>query len=469
VIRCYVDNAPIEDPSQIDFHHIRPFSEDGPTSPDNAAPVCRDHHRRVGTLSLQEFRDRLELERFFEGGVCRLDDLLESRLGPDGFANSVTTEVTTGGTAIRLYWQDGSSDFPLYTCPVTGCRYFYALVPFRCVRNDVEIQPRPLEQKRVWELYRHFLLYTQLAPSVCRLVDGRILLFDGQHKAAAQVWCGRQQLECKVYIEPNMRAIKETILTAHDRLRQMPFYTSTLIEKYAALYAEDWQSYMEGSGQKSEAGVVGYLQSAKGLSRADVLKRMRSAMQDDVLDDAGNGMTQFVAERNRAQKTPLTNYALQRTFFSDFIAPPPLQLEFEGPDDFRQQERRNLVRLMSMVARTTLVGRWNPAAATAGHKQAERTYSIGSLRAWVPLLRDVVAQVLQLYEEQEKQRVLFRAITEDQWHMIEERVHRLFSHKVWADPDPEIDANLRINNAEQVRRFLRERGLSAAWVLGMSE
>ncbi|AZK58941.1 hypothetical protein [Candidatus Desulforudis audaxviator] len=55
----------------------------------------------------------------------------------------------------------------------------------------------------MWELYRHFLRYTQLAPAVCRLVDGQILLFDGQHKTAAQVWAGRRRAECKVYLDPD--------------------------------------------------------------------------------------------------------------------------------------------------------------------------------------------------------------------------------------------------------------------------
>lgn len=65
VLRCFVDGHPIEDGEQVEFHHIMPFSEGGPTNIDNIAPVCKEHHRRIRTLSLQEFRDKLELDHFF--------------------------------------------------------------------------------------------------------------------------------------------------------------------------------------------------------------------------------------------------------------------------------------------------------------------------------------------------------------------------------------------------------------------
>ncbi|AZK58940.1 HNH endonuclease signature motif containing protein [Candidatus Desulforudis audaxviator] len=101
-LRCFVDGHPIEDPVQAEFHHIKPFSEGGPTSIDNIAPVCREHHRRIRTLSLQEFRDKLKLDRFFQEGHqqadgVRLDDVLAYVLGEGGYGkiNVVWSELAT--------------------------------------------------------------------------------------------------------------------------------------------------------------------------------------------------------------------------------------------------------------------------------------------------------------------------------------------------------------------------------------
>ena len=63
--------------------------------------------------------------------------------------------------------------------------------------------------------------------------------------------------------------------------------------------------------------------------------------------------------------------------------------------------------------------------------------------------------------------MLFRPITDQQWTLIEGRVDKLFSHKIWDDPSPEVVAQwLKINAVEQVRNFMASRGLTVNWILG---
>lgn len=474
VLRCFIDGHPIESLEDVEFHHIRPFSEGGPTTLDNIAPVCREHHRRIRTLSLQEFRDKLSLDRFFEqerakpDGV-RLDEVLSHLLGRDGYGKALEWELL--GNQIRLYWEgEQPRTLPLYKCPVTRFEYFYALAPVTHLRNDTKLQPRPLELPRMWELYRHFLRYTQLAPAVCRLADNQIMLFDGQHKTAAQLWAGRRQIECKVYLNPDERGIKEAVLAAHDKLRQMPFYTSTLVSRYSALFREDWEEYMERPGTKSERGFVQFLIHAKGVPNAEAKKRLRAAIEDDILEDPGNRMREYIAEKNKSRKNPLTISAIQRTFLNQFIVPPPLDVEFESNEDYRREEKKNLVRLLNLIVDKTLSGRWNPESRNEAHRTAERIYAAGAMRAWVPILRAVIASKLNLIDDEEKRRVFFRPIDDEVFfRVIEPVLDRLFAHKLWLDPDPEIDANLRVNNPDHVKQFYRSRGLTTQWLAGLDE
>jgi hypothetical protein len=125
-----------------------------------------------------------------------------------------------------------------------------------------------------------------------------------------------------------------------------------------------------------------------------------------------------------------------------------------------------MVRLMSLIAEKQLVGRWNPDSENAAHQRADRIFGAGSMRAWVPMLRGVIAQVLQLYDEAEREKVLFRQISDQQWKLIEGRIDRLFLHKIWDDPNPEVVAQLKVNVVEQVRNFLSSRGLTVNWILG---
>ena len=433
-LRCFIDNHPVADASELEFDHIQPHSEGGPSSTDNVAAVCKKHNREKGALTLSEYRDRLDLRAFFEGAAKRrLDDLLSVRLGGGAFAQALPSDVENG--SIKLYFDGRPPEVvPLYTCPSTGERFFYALIPVRHLRNDMDLQPRALEPERLWELYRHLRTHTQLAPGVGRLVGTELRLFDGQHKAAAQVWAGRTRVECKVYLDPDVRKLKETNLTAHDKLRQMPFYTSTLLEKYADLAHEDWQAFLEIPGRKTEVAWADFMRSRADLTYAAAIKRIRSVIYRDILEHPGNKIRDYIAEENRGRANPLTMYRLEKTFFAEFIAPPPLDDEFETDGWHRDEEKDNVVFLFNAIVERALEGKWNPEAGGASHKKAARLFSAGALRSWVPFLRDAIAPALRLFQSEERRRIFYRSLEPADRLVIESLIDRLLSHKVSGGP-----------------------------------
>ena len=137
VLYCFVDDHPIESDEDVEFHHIKPFSEDGPTEISNIGAVCKDHHRRIRTLSLSEFRDQLAMGRFFEDpDPRRLDDLLTLRLSANGFAREVRVDGDRH-SQITLYFTN--PDRPpqtclVFSCQATGMHYFYSLIPYRVLQ-----------------------------------------------------------------------------------------------------------------------------------------------------------------------------------------------------------------------------------------------------------------------------------------------------------------------------------------------
>ena len=466
-IRCFIDDHPIDSDKEIEFHHIKPFSLGGDTDIGNLAPVCKDHHRRIGILSITEYRTKFEMDKFFNvSGVRKLNDVLELKLGTDNYGKLLKYEIVDSDKMIRIYFGDTETNitFPLYKCPATGYHYFYLKLPVKYLKNDDKLQPRPIEPKRLWELYVHLQKNTQLAPAICRLENNNIYLFDGQHKSAAQIWAGRDSVECKVYIEPDLRLIKETNLAAHDKLRQMQFFTSVLISKWADLFYEEWQEYLETKGEKSEKGFVKFLKN-KGKSKIDAKNMIYSNIIDSVLDDDSNRIVEFVAERNRARKNPLAINKLKQTLFKNYIAPPPLEIDIEKSDELREYERKNMLSLLNIISEETLIDKWNPERNDAEYKKAERIFTSGSMKAWSKMLRDVVATVLRLYDEDERNKIFLRSISEDDFDLISSRIKRLFEHKLWADPSSEIDNNLRVNNEKHVKEFFESYGLTVVWIL----
>jgi HNH endonuclease/ParB-like nuclease domain len=466
-MRCFIDDHPIESEDEVEFDHIHAFSEGGATTTDNIAVVCKRHNREKRNLSLSEYRDRLSLRRFFEGArKQRLDDLLAERLGHSGFGHELTFEAD--GDEATLYLDSGKVTAPLMKCPATSETYFFASVPVELIKNDIELQPRALEPERLWELYRHLLRHTQLQPAVCRLVGRSLLLFDGQHKAAAQVWAGRKAIDCKVYLDPDVRRLKETNLSAHDKLRQMPFYTSTLLEKYAVMASEDWEEFLMTAGAKTEAAFVEFMRTKSNLSRAEAVKRVRSMIYRDILEHPDNELRDYIAEENRTRENPLTMSRLERTFFAEFIAPPPLNDEFESESYHRDEERDNFVRLVNLIVGQALAEKWAPERKDAAHLRAARIFSAGALRAWVPFLRDALAPAFQIFEQEDRKRILYRNLGDDDFDNARRFIERLFSHKVWDDPNPELN-DLRYDNAERAKEMLRRWGLTPGWILGGEE
>lgn len=462
---CFIDHHPVTAASDLDFDHVHPYSEGGASAPANIAAVCKKHNREKGSLSLSEFRDRLDLRSFFAGAAkCRLDGLLTTKLGADGFGQALSAEINEH--SIKLFFDEtGPESVPLYRCPSTGERYFYALMPVRHLHNDVELQPRALEPERLWELYRHLRTHTQLAPGIGRLVDSQVLLFDGQHKAAAQVWAGRNRVECKIYLDPDVRQLKETNLTAHDKLRQMPFYTSTLLEKYADLAHEDWESFLSTQGPKTEAGFVDFMRHRAGLTRAAAIKRIRSLVYRDILDSPDNKLRDYITEENRGRANPLTMHRLEKTFFAEFVATPPLEDEFETDAWHRDEERKNLVFLFNAIVDQSLDGKWNPTFNDSAHKKAARLFSAGALRAWVPFLHDAISPALQLFQSEDRRKVFYRPLKDSDLEVVSTLLARLLSHKVWVDPDPALN-DLHYDNPERAKTMLSQAGLTPNWILG---
>lgn len=464
-VRCFVNDHPIDDENLIEYHHINPFYFTGETQIETLAPVCKDHHRRIGLLSIEEYRKRLELEEYFKDKkIVRLDDILQIKSKKIG--EKLKTEFI--GNQIKIYFDNSVTPLllPLNKFPVTKFQYFYILLPIEFIKNDKDLQPRPLEIKRMWELFRHLNTHTQLAPAICRLINtDEVLLFDGQHKSAAQIWAGRKEIECKIYIEPNIMVLKETNLTAHDKLRQMPFYTSILINKWADIFKEEWEEYNESIDNKSEKGFITFLNN-RGKSNAESKKMIESNIYDSIIEDQTNNIAEYLAEKNRSKSTPLTTNALKVTFFKHFIASPPLDINIDESDTLRELERINVVKLLNLFIEETLNKRWNPEQNDASHKKAARFYKIGALKVIASMFKDVVAQVLGIYDEPGREKIFLRNIEEDKWTIIKDRLKKLNSHEIWSNPSKEIDAGLSVNNENQVREFFIKNRLTVNWILG---
>jgi len=464
-MRCFIDDQLITSAGDLEFETLVPSAPPAATPLEHLVPICRFHRQRKGMLTPTEYRDLLQLEAFFATPSPRyLDDIIRAKGRTPG--QPLPHTLTADATAITLAFADGAKTVSLYICPVTSWPYFYALLPIQHLQNDRDLQPRPLRHLPLWGLYKHFQNHTQLTPSICRFDEkGALLLFDGQHKAAAQIWAGHAAVECKVYVQPDASRIRDTNMEAHQSYRQMSFYAYELTKKYADIFGENWQSYLAVEGAKSESGFVKFLANVKKMPIAKAKKEIARAIHWRILNDPANRLNSFILETNPVHRQPLSYQQVEKAFFAPFLSPIPTTAEFHSEEDLRETEEHNLIRLMTLVAEEGLVGCWHPQRADAEQQRAERLFALGALRAWLRVLRDVLYVSLRLYLQgpEEAQRVLYRELTEAQFAELRACIRRIIAHPVWTAP--EASGQDLTRSESKAMALLKRHGLVAEWVL----
>jgi len=221
---CYATGHTIPENDEIHFDHIRAFSIDGASEIDNIAPMYQTHNLQKGRLPLEDFRIKLRLDEFFTQGQAltlkhELQFFKEKGIITT-FGETIFTKITD--REIELEFLNKKEKFKLYSCPTTKWKYFYANLPVNVINSDdddgqIGLQFRYLIKDKVFDLFRHFKNNTVLQPSLARLHENKILVFDGQHKIAAMLWGERKVFELKIYISPDPKALNKTNIAAHDK------------------------------------------------------------------------------------------------------------------------------------------------------------------------------------------------------------------------------------------------------------
>ena len=470
---------PTRKPSSLTTSGLLPLG--GATEVNNIAPMCSQHNREKGSLPLFDFRAKLRIGDFFKGGdKLTLGHLLEYlHTKGDILAYGQPVSVRANGDTIRLDFANGSREFQVSRCPITGWDYFYATLPVDILGSDDDydqntgLQPRYLIFDKVFELFRHFQTRPVLQPSLGRITDSSIRLFDGQHKAAALLWNGFKDVECKIYVNPDARLLNQTNISAHEKFAQTRFYTSIMVQKLGTLFGADFEEYknLENGQTKSEAGFVSHLALKDNLKPGEVAKRFQSFLYHSVLDDKGNRLERLVSRGNRAtDEKPLTLNGLTNSLFASFLYREPAKDDMTSDAYKRGNETENMVKLMNMFEEMGFY-QWDPKAPKSDDSQLklQRMFRTRFMKAWAELLKDAVCARLDLQDSDERSRPFYRELSDEDLARVQFSVARLVDWKIWSSPvGTEID-QIRMDSDGMVKDWVRAKGLTPGYLAGTSE
>jgi hypothetical protein len=480
---CYANGHIIPEGEEIHFDHIKAYSTGGLTELDNIAPMCKAHNLTKGQLPLEDFRIKLQIQEFFKRGTrLTLKDLLhylKEKNQIETFGERVALNEYESNT-VKIENHLISQTFELQECPLTKWKYFYCILPISILDSDDDdatkmgLQPRFLIFDKVFEMFRHFQHFPVLQPSIGRFSEGKILLFDGQHKAAALLWTGRKTFECKIYINPEIEKLNQANISAHDKFAQTRFFSSIMVLKLGAQFGKDFDEYknIEQDIVKSEIGFLEYLSKKDiAITKGEINTKFRSYLYNSILENENNRCRPLISISNRSSKEqPITLDMLTKSVFSNFLCTEPLSDNILSDSYKRETESNNVIRLMNIMYDQSLCN-WKSDASPNDMVQVKlkRIYASKSIMAWMELFKDAVCAKLDIMDSDDKEKIFYKEISDGDFDKIKATYTRLINWQMWSMPrDSEIDTIIS-GNKQNIKDWSKSKGLTVGYLVGASE
>jgi hypothetical protein len=465
---------------EVDVDHIQALDRGGIDDEQNWALTHASCNRSKGTrdLELQRilYRFKSHVESYgiksIEGTVRNftVNEALDE-LYPDRQEVGVVIRNGTIQVSFNSEGQPHTEQFQLIEDQgAPGVRSFVGMIPFACLHHDPALNPRSIVdlEPMIEEFYNR---NPQLQPSLATLnlegMSGRskILLFDGQHKAAAQMYLGRPRLFVRVFVNPDKNRLKETNFRAHTRLAQIHF--PQLVEDRVGddLFLEEYNRFLANADMEKKSERSFFREHLAHPMRGEYREYFASHLRYEVLTGkAGtrpNEILNYVETITaRSKRYPLSYDAVQKTFLTHFLWLKPSNEPLELTQRMRTFERENLIRLMNIFVEEILAnGRFDlgkgiyrieerleeaPETIPDSHLRAYRLCRAPAMIIWTKEVARAVALLLNTltryqFGEWANDRPLWAEVESGVWDRIRKMIRVVRDHKVWGErTSPEI-------------------------------
>jgi hypothetical protein len=306
--------------------------------------------------------------------------------------------------------------------------------------------------------------YPQLQPSLGTLNfdssgKGKIFLFDGQHKAAAQLYNGHDRLFVRVFVNCDKAKLKETNYRAHTKLAQIHFPQLINDRVGNDLFSEEYERYLKDADITKLSEQSFFKNFLKKAQVAEFKTYFENYLRYEVLTgktaDKNNQILSFTETVTaRSKKHPISYDTLQRTFFNHFLFVKAARQSIEQTTLYRKTEKENLIRLMNMFVDEILdnnrfnldMGIYrieerladNSANIPDSHLRAYRLCRRPAMIIWTLELKRAIALLLNSRSKYidgswPEERPLWAEIDSKEWEKIKKMIRIVRDHKIWGE------------------------------------
>ncbi len=372
--KCFICEEPIdlEMHKELDIDHVIPIAQNGKDDPSNFALTHSSCNRSKQDADLNVAKIIVKFENLKESipknRGPNLDDILKINGGSKYYLN-----VKIEDNKIKYNLNSLSNSIyetELYRDELSGFEYFFAILPIEHLYHDDKINPRSIGNN-ISKLIKEFYLKRPQLHISLGYIDTKedkikVRIFDGQHKAAAQVLLGIKKIPVRIFINPDIDVLLATNTNAGTILRQVAFDKSVQRHLGNSLYLDRVEKYKKDRNLKeedfnfSEKDLVQYF---KGESR-EMKRYILDSVRDSITHNPENNLKDYIDFGGRAKEKPLSYSTIEKTFYSFFIyqqvLETPINYKLEEGENPRELEKEQILKLMNIIAKEIFIGKYDP-------------------------------------------------------------------------------------------------------------
>lgn len=468
--KCFISEKDIDldlHHDELEIDHVIPLANKGKDEKSNLALTFRSANRskQASDLKLARICHRFKALTEKLGKSPNLSDVLHLY---GGASDKLTFRIESDTIRFSLP-KSGTEEIvttPVYEDKLSSERYFFANLPIQYIHHDEDINPRPISSNIYKLLEEFYKKNPQLHISLGYIENAKegvseVKLFDGQHKAAAQIMLGAREIPVRIFINPHKDKIRKTNLRAGTTLKQVAFDIAIQRQFGNKLYWDTIERYQKATGRSaddfsfSEKELTNFFRSESREIKKYILDAVKIG---GIQENPDNRLWQFVCDNGQSSRFPLSFATIERTFFSIFIGKELLETNLDYRMDEernpRELEKKQLTHLMNIVADTILIDQFDKDTGTyqiesrvkkgeaidLSHLRACRMMKEEVLHEWLYRLADSMRFFFNCQGRtfKEKDAILQDVIPEQLWANIEAFIQNLADLPLWKNTELQI-------------------------------
>ena len=460
--KCYICNEEIDlDLNITNIDHIRPLVNGGKDDETNFAITHESCNKSKQDADLEVAR-----------ALAQLDKIMKSAEEKKETPSLKHVLARFGGSQCRFSYKIDGSDLvyafsgiqdekirrtEIFSDRLSGEQTAFIQVPIQYLYHDEIINPRGINSS-IGLLVKEFHKGNpQLHISLARLDDGMIKVFDGQHKAVAQIILGAKWLLVRLFINTDVDRMIETNTTAGSKLKQIAFDKSIVRQLHDTLYTERIKKYQqdhnlsENDFSFSEANLVEHFKGERGNIRTYIINSQKNL----ITKNAENKLQSYINFEGRGSELPLSYSTFEKTLLSRFvnaktILNTPLDYRADEGLNPRVLEKEQLVHLCNILAEELLIGKYEVDVGTYrienkvadgkdkdisdDHLAAYRLFKEEIMYNWIQYIELLIKNFFSMTGEMFNDQNLFQIKFPDQlWTNVRAFVRNLRDLPLWKD------------------------------------